>query len=72
MRFRKRRLAKPNRAWLNRPGGWAQDGHITERGITAKGETLIDYINPYPNAISRRLNRYVCGVYQNEADVLTR
>jgi hypothetical protein len=36
MRFRKRRLAKPNRAWLNRPGGWAQDGHITERGITAK------------------------------------
>jgi hypothetical protein len=67
MRLRKRRLAKPNRAWLNRPGGWAQDGYSTERGIPSKGEALINHINLYPNAISRRLNRYVSGVCRNEA-----
>ena len=55
MPLRRRRIANANHEWINRPGGWVQDGAITEEGTEVKREALIDCINPYPDAISRRL-----------------
>jgi hypothetical protein len=64
MRLRRRRIVKANREWVNRPGGWAQDGAITEEGAATKCETLIDHINPCPDALSRSLKLYF-GACQN-------
>ena len=30
MRLRRHHIAKTNHKWVNRPGGWAQDGTMTE------------------------------------------
>ena len=53
MHLRKHHIAiKANHKWVNRPGGWAQDGAITEEGAKFKREVLNNDIDPYSDAIS--------------------
>jgi len=59
------RVSKVNREWVNRPGGWSQDGAIAEECIAIKSEALINYINSYPDNIPRRLKALLCGARQN-------